>query len=438
MATNNAINSTFPVTTLSIAQGGTNASSLTDTHGTLTYNGTSVATVAPSTAGYVLTSNGAGSAPTFQTQTGSGCTTFTCGTGSASISGTTITIAGTSNQITTSGSGSTVTIAIPSSPSLSGTLTVASGVTVTSGNATVSAGNLALPTTSSTVGQVTINSLRALCMLGTRSFQAGNAANTTGSFTDDVYIGDGAASAATTTSCNVIIGSGAGKGTGMTNNVIIGYQAMSNASLTSANNNTVIGYQAGNALTNAPKYNVLIGRGAGSSYTNGESSNICIMNSGTAGESNVCRIGTDGSGDGQINKTYIAGIYGVTVSGGTAVYIKSDGQLGTSTSSARFKTDIKELGDTTAIIKKLRPVTFQYKKDPTPYPQYGLIAEEVHEVVPELVSYDLSGDPYTVKYEQLPILLLNEIQKQYQVLDALTERLARLQERTYRGNEQCD
>lgn len=427
MATNNAINSTFPTTTLSIAQGGTNASSLATTNGVAYYDGSSVTVTAAGTAGYVLTSNGSGSAPTYQAQSGSGCTTFTCGTGSATISGTTITIAGTSNQITTSGSGSTVTIAIPSSPSLSGTLTVASGLTVTSGNAALSSGNVTLPASTSSVGLITMNSLRAISMLGTRSFQAGNAANTTGSFTDDIYIGDGAGSAATTTSCNVIIGSGAGKGTSMTNNVIIGYQALSNASLTSANNNTVIGYQAGNALTNAPKYNVLIGRGAGSSYTNGESSNICIMNSGTAAESNVCRIGTDGSGDGQINKTYIAGIYGVTVSGGTAVYIKSDGQLGTSTSSARFKTDIKDLASTTELVEKLRPVTFQYKKDPTDYPQYGLIAEEVHEVIPALVAYDLSGDPYTVRYEQLPILLLKELQEQQQILADLEQRLASLE-----------
>jgi len=124
------------------------------------------------------------------------------------------------------------------------------------------------------------------------------------------------------------------------------------------------------------------------------------------------------------------GIYGATASGGTAVYIKSDGQLGTLTSSARFKTGIVDLGSTSDVLYDLRPVAFEYKPeiDPVGLTQYGLIAEEVAEVAPDLVIYDEAGDPYTVRYEQLVPLLLNEVQKLQANNEALLERMAELEQ----------
>ncbi len=113
---------------------------------------------------------------------------------------------------------------------------------------------------------------------------------------------------------------------------------------------------------------------------------------------------------------YIAGIYGANIGSGTTVFINSNGQLGTSTSSRRFKEQIRDMGDSTNALMKLRPVTFLYKPEYDKGPrtlQYGLIAEEVAEVYPDLVAYEPDGKPYTVKYQYLTTMLLNEMQKQY-------------------------
>ena len=109
-----------------------------------------------------------------------------------------------------------------------------------------------------------------------------------------------------------------------------------------------------------------------------------------------------------------------TSSGGVPVYINSNGQLGTLTSSRRFKEQIRDMGDSTNALMKLRPVTFLYKPEYDKGPrtlQYGLIAEEVAEVYPELVAYEPDGKPYTVKYQYLTTMLLNEMQKQYHRAD---------------------
>ena len=94
----------------------------------------------------------------------------------------------------------------------------------------------------------------------------------------------------------------------------------------------------------------------------------------------------------------------------------SNGQLGTIISSRRFKEQIRDMGDSTNALMKLRPVTFLYKPEYDKGPrtlQYGLIAEEVAEVYPDLVAYEPDGKPYTVKYQYLTTMLLNEMQKQY-------------------------
>jgi len=189
---------------------------------------------------------------------------------------------------------------------------------------------------------------------------------------------------------------------------------------------------------------VFLGSFAGSNNLTG-SNDIYIGNAGPSSqaESNTIRIGTQGTGTGQQNTTYIAGIYGSTVGGsGIAVYVDSKGQLGTTVSSRRFKEQIRDMGDTSSALMKLRPVTFLYKPEYDKGQrtlQYGLIAEEVAEVYPDLVAHDSDGQPYTVKYQYLTTMLLNEVQKQYhravaeaEVIKSQDQKIAELEQRLSR------
>jgi hypothetical protein len=141
-----------------------------------------------------------------------------------------------------------------------------------------------------------------------------------------------------------------------------------------------------------------------------------------AAESGVIRIGTSLPTPLQ-TKTFIAGIYGVSVTG-SPVYIASNGQLGTVVSSERFKTTIAPMASTTAKLGQLRPVTFHLKTDPKGVLQYGLIAEEVAKVYPELVIRDGSGRIDGVRYDELAPMLLNEVQQQQQKMAAQADKLA--------------
>ena len=132
-----------------------------------------------------------------------------------------------------------------------------------------------------------------------------------------------------------------------------------------------------------------------------------------AGESGQIKIGTVGTH----TQATIAGIHGATSAGGVAVLVNASGVLGTTPSSARFKQDVRDMGEASDVLMKLRPVTFHYREDAVgaeeaKATQYGLIAEEVAEVAPELVAPDAEGKPYSVKYHELPALLLNEVQEQ--------------------------
>jgi trimeric autotransporter adhesin len=148
-----------------------------------------------------------------------------------------------------------------------------------------------------------------------------------------------------------------------------------------------------------------LGQGAGSRLTTGDS-NIDIGAFGFPGESATIRIG-----EGQ-TKTFIDGIRGATI-GGTAipVLIDGNGQLGTLSSARRFKKEIQPMDNTSEAILALKPVTFHYKSDNTNTPQFGLIAEEVAEVNPDLVVRDENGDIYTVRYDAVNAMLLNEFLK---------------------------
>jgi hypothetical protein len=152
--------------------------------------------------------------------------------------------------------------------------------------------------------------------------------------------------------------------------------------------------------------------------------NIDIANDGFAGESYTTRIGI------LQTRAFISGIYGVN-EGGTplAVYINSDGQLGTMSSSRRFKKEIKPMDQTSQAILGLQPVTFQYKSDPTGTAQFGLIAEEVAKVNPDLVVRDAKGEIYSVRYEAVNAMLLNEFLKEHRKVQE-QGRKAQEQERT--------
>ena len=156
--------------------------------------------------------------------------------------------------------------------------------------------------------------------------------------------------------------------------------------------------------------NIAVGSRAGL-FTTG-SNNIDIGNGGVTGESDTIRIGTNGTH----NNTYIAGISGATVPTGVAVIVDASGHLGTTTSSARFKEGIKSMDKASEAILALKPVTFRYKQelDPEGIPQFGLVAEDVEKVNPDLVARDADGKAYTVRYEAVNAMLLNEFLKAHQ------------------------
>jgi len=197
------------------------------------------------------------------------------------------------------------------------------------------------------------------------------------------------------------------------NNTAFGYSA---GATHIGSNNTFIGYFAGSKayigypVMKTGNNNVALGSFSGWEWSTG-SNNIAIGNPGISADTNTIRIGTQGTQ----NKTFIAGIRGVTVTGAVPVLVNASGQLGIATSSRRFKEDIHQMGDASSALMKLKPVTFRYKEADAAGQkplQFGLIAEEVDEVMPELVVRSVDGQIETVAYHVLPSLLLNEYQKQ--------------------------
>src|SRR5262249_4467365 len=150
--------------------------------------------------------------------------------------------------------------------------------------------------------------------------------------------------------------------------------------------------------------NIAVGIEAGQNLTVGNN-NIDIGNEGLAGDSGTIRIGDPSSA----TACFIAGINGATASGGTAVYVDTNGQLGRLTSSASFKDDIKPMDNASEAILALKPVIFHYKKeiDAKGIQQFGLVAEEVEKVNPDLVARDAQRKPYSVRYEAVNAMLLN-------------------------------
>jgi trimeric autotransporter adhesin len=157
--------------------------------------------------------------------------------------------------------------------------------------------------------------------------------------------------------------------------------------------------------------NIALGQLAGYYLTTG-SNNIQIGHKGKAADNAIIRIGTPGTQ----TVTYVAGVSGVNVTGGAQVVVNSSGQLGVVSSSIRYKQDVRPMGDVSDRLLKLRPVTFRYKKadeNGQKPEQYGLIAEEVAKVMPDLVVYNQQGQPETVAYQTLAPLLVNELQREH-------------------------
>jgi hypothetical protein len=170
--------------------------------------------------------------------------------------------------------------------------------------------------------------------------------------------------------------------------------------------------------------NIALGSTAGLNLTTGNF-NIDIGNQGVAGESGTIRIGQQAFQ----TATYIGGISGVTVPSGVTVIVGSDGHLGTMVSSARFKDEIKAMDKVSEAILALRPVTFRYKHqlDPEGIPQFGLVAEDVEKINPDLVARDAQGKPYTARYEAVNAMLLNEFIKEHKTVQEQQAAIGNLQ-----------
>jgi hypothetical protein len=205
------------------------------------------------------------------------------------------------------------------------------------------------------------------------------------------------------------------------NNTATGSRALVN--YTTGSNNTATGYQTLDSNTTG-SFNIALGNNAGFNLTTGIN-NIDIGNPGVTGESKIIRIGKQGT---QTN-SYIAGISGVTVPTGIPVIVDTTGHLGTTTSSARFKEGIKAMDKTSEAILALKPVIFRYTHDldPEGIPQFGLVAEEVEKVNPDLVARDEEGKAYTVRYEAVNAMLLNEFLKEHKTVQEQAATIGRLE-----------
>ena len=184
--------------------------------------------------------------------------------------------------------------------------------------------------------------------------------------------------------------------------------------------NTANGFRA---LFNATgSNNIGLGNNAGANLTTGDN-NIDIGNAGVGGEAGIIRIGTTGTQ----TATFIAGVSGVTVPGGVGVIVDTNGQLGTIVSSERFKDEIKPMDNASEAIWSLKPVTFRYKHelDPAGTAQFGLVAEQVEKVNPDLVARDNEGKPYTVRYDAVNAMLLNEFLKEHRTVQELKSAVAK-------------
>jgi hypothetical protein len=243
--------------------------------------------------------------------------------------------------------------------------------------------------------------------------------NTTGS--TNTAIGSAALPHNTTGNANTAIGVGAlSKNTSGNSNTAIGDSALSQN--TSGNGNTAIGYNA--LVSTTGSNNFAIGNNAGTG-ANGNW-NVFIANQGVAGDTNLIRIG-----DANQTKIFMSGISGVTTGGAAVpVVVDGNGQLGTASSSRSTKQDIEDMGDTTSTLMSLHPVRFHYKAwGADSAMQYGLIAEDVAGVAPDLVARTPKGEIMTVFYDKVNAMVLNQVQEQQRLIDKQSTLIQQLESR---------
>ena len=229
------------------------------------------------------------------------------------------------------------------------------------------------------------------------------------------------------------------------NNTATGFGALY---FNTGDNNTATGFQAlnsnttglGNTATGVQAlYNTIVSLNTANGYfalynnTTGIS-NIALgagAGNGVTTANHVICIGTNFPGENVSNSCYIDSIFGQTSSGGTGVVINSSGKLGTMTSSRRFKEEIKPMERASEALFALKPVTFRYKKgiDPQGTPQFGLLAEDVEAVDPDLVVRDKEGKVNTVRYEAVNAMLLNEFLKEHRKVEEQQVRVTELNSR---------
>ena len=295
----------------------------------------------------------------------------------------------------------------------------------TTGDSNTATGSIALSTNTTGVRN-TANGYAALNSntTGERNTATGRAAmvnNTTGN--NNTADGHDALFSNTTAIRNTASGSFAlFSNTTGPNNTALGYFAL--FSNTTGNSNTAAGYDA--LLNNTTGVgNIGLGNFAGANLTTGDN-NIDVGSVGVAAETNTIRIGTEGT---QTN-AYLAGIYQTNIAKGLVVQVDSGGHLGTVGSSERFKDAIKPMDKASEAILALKPVTFHYKKelDPDGTPQFGLVAEEVEKVNPDLVVRDANRKAYTVRYEAVNAMLLNEFLKEHRTVQEQKATIAQLKQ----------
>jgi hypothetical protein len=269
--------------------------------------------------------------------------------------------------------------------------------------------------------------------------------NTTGS--DNTANGDHALSYNTNGDNNTATGSYALRfNTTGTQNTATGNSALFHN--TTANNNTAVGFHGAfgnttgrsntaighNALANNTigSSNLALGKGAGVFLTTG-SSNIDIGSPGVGGESNTIRIGSVQT------RTFIKGISGVALAGATVV-VNAAGQLGVAASSANFKHEIRPMNKESEAILALKPVSFCYDQDidEQGLTQFGLVAEEVEKANPDLVVRDTEGKPYSVRYDQVNAMLLNEFLKEHRKVEQMQKQIEALTAQIQKVSAQLD
>jgi hypothetical protein len=293
------------------------------------------------------------------------------------------------------------------------------GITGTTGatGATGATGGVAIPSCSNTGNATTIIGPSTENCTGQQDTALGwNALHAaSSSSTNNVAVGNGTLAAAVNGNNNTAVGAGALTSTAGIggSNTAVGSQAL--LLDTMGTGNSAFGFETLGSLNNASggdNNNVAIGFEAGLNLTTGANNIYLGANAGpiaSGSESGTIRIGTEGTQ----SAAFVAGISGSNVASGASVYVDSNGQLGTVLSSERFKEDIRDIGDDSWVLMDLRPVAFKYKQqyDADGAQQYGLIAEEVAKVAPQLVIYDENGQPLTVRYNLVNALLLNEVQR---------------------------